>query len=146
MIRFSSRHAAAFLLPLAGATAPALAQADSTVPAGVLWEVTSQTSMEAMPFPLPAQKLKVCAAADASEPPGSANDERGCVNSDMQRDGDTVTWTSVCAGPPEMSGQGTLTYAGEGDAYTGSIRYATEEGTIVINLAGQRIGTCDKPR
>jgi hypothetical protein len=102
--------------------------------------------MEAMPFPLPAQKLKVCAAADASEPPGSASDERGCVNSDMQRDGDTVTWTSVCAGPPEMSGQGTITYSGEGDAYTGSIRYATEEGTIVINLAGQRIGTCDKPR
>jgi hypothetical protein len=45
-----------------------------------------------------------------------------------------------------MSGQGTITYSGEGDAYTGSIRYATEEGTIVINLAGQRIGTCDKPR
>ena len=129
------------LVPLSGA------RAEDPAPPGVLWETTSQMSMDGMPFPMPAQKVKVCARADAVEPPGSANDERGCVNSDFQRDGQTVSWTSVCAGPPEMTGQGTITYSPEGDAYEGSLNYVSDEGNIVIALTGKRLPeTCANPR
>jgi hypothetical protein len=129
------------ITPLSGA------RADDPAPTGVLWETSSQMSMDGMPIPMPAQKVKVCARADAVEPPGSANDERGCVNSDFQHDGQTVTWQSVCAGPPEMTGQGTITYSAEGDAYEGSLNYVTDEGNIVIALTGQRLpGTCANPR
>ena len=130
-----------FLIPVSGA------RAEDPPPLGVLWETSSQMSMDDMPFPMPSSKLKVCARADAVEPPGSANDERGCVNSDFQRDGQTVTWQSVCAGPPAMTGQGTITYSPEGDAYEGSLNYVTDEGNIVIALTGQRLPeTCANPR
>ena len=125
----------------------AFAQDVAATPAGVLWETTSQMTMVGMPYAPPAQKLKVCAKADATEPPGSANDEMGCVNSEFQRDGQTVSWNSVCAGPPEMTGEGTITYTAEGDAYEGSISYVTEEGSIVIALTGKRLPeTCPNPR
>ena len=129
------------LVPLSGA------RAEDPAPPGVLWETTSQMSMDGMPFPMPSPKVKVCARADAVEPPGSANDERGCVNSDFQRDGQTVSWTSACAGPPEMTGQGTITYSPEGDAYEGSLNYVSDEGNIVIALTGKRLPeTCANPR
>lgn len=127
-------------IPLSGSSA------DDPAPPGVLWQTSSQMSMDGMPLPMPAQKVKVCARADAVEPPGSANDERGCVNSNFQRDGQTVSWQSECAGPPAMTGQGTIAYTAEGDAYEGSLDYVSEGRNIVIALTGERVGTCDKPR
>jgi hypothetical protein len=114
-------------------------------PAGDLWQVTSKMSMEGMPFDMPARTMKVCAKKNPEEPPGSANGERGCVNSDMNRVGSKVTWTSTCAGPPAMTGQGEITYDGT-DSYTGTIKYASAEGNMTINLTGNKVGGCDKPR
>jgi hypothetical protein len=138
----------AVLACFVGALPPGPVQAqDETVPAGVQWETTSQVSMEGMPFGPPPTKTKVCAAAGATEPPGSANEERGCVNSDFMQDGLKVTWNSACAGPPQMTGHGEITYADEAQSsYTGTIQYATEKGNVGIQLTGQRVGTCDKPR
>jgi len=131
-----------------GALPPGPVQAeDEAVPSGEQWETTSQVAMEGMPFSPPPTKTKVCAAAGATEPPGSADEDRGCVNSDFMQDGLKVTWNSVCAGPPEMTGQGEITYADEArSSYTGALLYATEEGAVTIQLTGQRVGTCDKPR
>ncbi len=147
MNRFTRRSSLVYLLWIVCLLAPllTLAQSDSNPPAGVLWEVTSQPTMEGMPGFIPAQTLKVCAKADATEPPGSANDERGCVNSSFQRDNDTVTWTSVCTGPPAMTGSGEIVFESE-DAYSGVLRYAMAEGTMVIALSGKRIDTCTNPR
>ena len=114
-------------------------------PPGDLWEVTSKMSMEGMPFDMPARPLKICAAKNSQEPPGSANDERGCTNSDMSRDGNKVTWTSSCSGPPAMTGQGEITYEGT-DSYSGAIKYVTDDGNMTINLTGKKIGGCDHPR
>jgi hypothetical protein len=121
------------------------AQSDSTTPIGALWEVTSQMSMEGMPMQMPARTMKVCSAVNMAEPPGSGDDGRGCINSDYQRNEDTVTWTSTCAGPPAMTGQGEIVYTGE-DAYSGGIKYNSDNGAMVLSLNGHRIGDCDKPR
>jgi hypothetical protein len=134
------RRWALFALALLGSV-PGLA----AEPPGDLWEVTSQMEMEGMPFKMPARPVKVCAARNAQEPAGSANEERGCVNSNMARDGTKVTWTSTCTGPPAMTGQGEITYEGT-DSYTGTIKYTTDEGNMTINLTGKKIGGCDKPR
>lgn len=113
-------------------------------PTGELWETTSQMEMAGMPFKMPARPIKICAARDAQDPPGSANDERGCANTDMARVGSKVTWTSTCTGPPAMTGQGEITYEGT-DAYTGTIKYTSSEGNMTINLTGKKIGSCDNP-
>lgn len=114
-------------------------------PPGALWETTTQMEMEGMPIKMPPQTLKLCVAKDTQEPPGSANDERGCANSDMQRVGNKVTWTSTCAGPPPMTGTGEVTYEGT-DSYTGLLKYASERGAMIINIKGHKIGDCDNPR
>jgi hypothetical protein len=143
------RFALSLLLTLS-ASAPAWSQAEisAATPAGVRWEIVSQPTMTmgGMTMPMAAQTSKVCAPANATEPPGGNNEERGCVGSDFTRDGLTVSWTSVCTGPPAMTGQGQLTYETEAfEAYSGTLNYAFEEGTMLIALTGKVIGTCDNP-
>ena len=112
---------------------------------GDLWEVTSKMSMQGMPYDMPATTLKVCAVKNVVEPPGSTNDERGCVNSEMKKVDNKVTFKSVCAGPPAMTGEGEITFEGT-DSYTGTIKYVIEGGSMTINLTGKKIGGCDNPR
>ena len=143
------RFALALLLTLS-APASALAQAEdaTATPAGVRWEVTSQPSMtmDGMTIPMAARTVKVCAPVNPVEPPGSSNDEQSCAGSNFVQDGLKVTWTSVCAGPPAMTGQGEITYETEArEAYSGVITFAVEGGTMVINLNGKLIETCDNP-
>ena len=114
-------------------------------PAGDLWQITSKMSMEGMPMEMPTQTLQVCAAKNTQEPPGAANDERGCQNSDMKKVGNTVTFTSTCKGPPAMTGTGEIIYAGT-DSFTGTIQYAASHGKMIIKLTGHKVGGCDKPR
>ena len=126
---------------------PAAAQSGSGTPAGVLWEMTSQITMEGMPYAPPPQTLKRCMPAQWTQPPTPEDDGRGCENSEFERFENTVSWTSTCAGPPEMAGQGEIVFEDEtGQAYSGKIEYASDDGIVVIVLGGRVIGTCDKPR
>lgn len=117
---------------------------------GVRWQSTSQASMEmpgAPPMQMPAQSVTVCAPVEWTGPPAGGEQERGCVNSDFQRDGLKVTWTSVCEGPPAMTGEGEITFTDEShSAYSGVIRYASEMGALVVNLTGERLAeACADP-
>ena len=111
---------------------------------GDLWEVTSQMSIEGMPMALPAQKLKVCSPKDWTEPPVPADERRKCTTSDFQKEPDKVTWKTVCAGPPEMKGEGEITRSGA-DAYEGSIKFTSEEASMTTRLNGKLLGTCELP-
>jgi hypothetical protein len=45
-----------------------------------------------------------------------------------------------------MTGKGELTYATEAlESYTGQLVYPSESGSMIVNLAGKVVGTCDKP-
>jgi hypothetical protein len=131
------------LAPLSGA------RADDTAAPGVLWETSSQVSMEPMegmegmpPMQMPANTRTQCSPAVWTQPPATGEQDRGCVNSDFLREENKLSWTSVCEGPPAMTGQAEIVFDGE-DAYSGSLRYTSEEGSIVIALSGTRIGECD---
>ena len=130
------------LLPL-GVSA---AFAESTPAAqGVLWESTSQMTMEGMSFG-PPQTRKVCAPVVWTAPPGAGAD-RGCVSSELNRQDNVVTWTSACSGPPAMNGDGRIEFEdATAQAYTGEIHYATGDGNVVIKLNGRAAGPCDNPR
>ena len=118
--------------------------ADTPAATGNLWEVTSQMSMAGMPMGMPAQKLKVCSAKEWTQPPAGGQDQ-GCTTSDFVRDGNRVTWKTVCEEPMAMTGTGEIIFDGD-DAYSGEIRYASEEGDMVMKLNGHRVGDCDHPQ
>jgi hypothetical protein len=111
---------------------------------GDLWEVTSKMSMEGMPMAMPAQKVKVCAPKVWTEPPGGADERRKCTNSDFKMEGEKATWKVTCEGPPPMTGEGEIIRQGA-DAWTGAVKFASEKGTMTINLSGNRLEGCDNP-
>ena len=118
--------------------APATFAADA---AGDLWQVTSKMSMAGMPMAMPSQVSKVCAAKTWTQPPGGMRGK--CTRSDFKMDGTTATWTEKCENPP-MTGRGEIARQGA-DAYTGTIKFASPQGDMTINVDGQRIGDCDNP-
>jgi hypothetical protein len=126
--------------------APADAPAAPAAPAaGDSWEVTSQMSMEAIPMPLPAQKVKVCSPKVWTEPPGGADERRKCTNSDFKLDGAKATWKVTCAGPPAMTGDGEITRV-SADEWSGAIKFTSSDGVMTVKLAGRRLGDCAKPQ
>jgi hypothetical protein len=118
--------------------APAFAQD----PPGVLWEMTSQMSMEGMPMSPPPVTMQICTAREWTKaPPGG---DKSCVSANFQRTADKASWDMQCSGRMPMSGHGEITFAG-GDSYSGVIDAAAEGMAIRIKLSGKKLGTCDKP-
>jgi len=142
-----SRHRLATTLLVLLSSAPFLAAAaepaDKAKQKGVLWDMTSKMSMEGMPMELPAQKMKVCVQKD--QPPVMADEQHKCTNSDFKKDGTKITWKSVCAGPPEMTGEGEITF-NDADNYTGALKFASSQGSMTVKLTGKRVGDCDLPQ
>ena len=128
-------------LPVLAAAEPCREQGEP----GDLWEVTSQMSMEGMPMSMPARTIKVCSPKEWTEPPGPADEQMKCKNSDFKKDGAKVTWKVSCAGPPEMKGDGEITRNGA-DSYTGTIKFTSSEGAMTIKLSGRRLSACELPR
>jgi len=126
-------------IPLRAADTPPAGGAKET---GDLWESTTQMSMEAMPMALPAQTRKICAPKEWKEPPAGMDERQKCQNSEFKAVGPKTTWKVICAGPPAMTGEGEITRNGA-DAYTGQIKFASEEGAMTIKLSGKRVGPCD---
>jgi hypothetical protein len=136
-----SRRASAAALFLLGSL-PALVAADPPR-AGDLWQVTSKVSMEGLPMELPAQTAQVCAARVWTRPPAGDNPQQKCKSTEYVITQNKVTWTETCDSPP-MTGKGEITRQGN-DAYTGTIKYVSEQGNMTINLTGRKIGGCDHP-
>ena len=108
---------------------------------GDLWEVTSQPSMEGVPIKMPSNTTKVCAAKEWTEPPGG---QKNCKNSNMKVEGAKVTWDVQCTGP-SMSGHGEITRDGA-DAYSGAIKFMSDQGNMNVKISGKKIGDCDNPQ
>ncbi len=111
-------------------------------PPGVLWQTTSQMVMEGMPFSPPPTTLKVCAAAEWTNPPPGGDST--CVTTKFRRVGNKATWAMHCSGDMPMTGTGEMTWDGP-DSYTGLITATAEGMTMMIRLSGKKIGTCDQP-
>jgi hypothetical protein len=123
---------------------PTLFAQEAAAATGLQWQTTSQMTMEGMDFRPPAQTHTRCMPAEWNEPPGSDDGGRGCVNSNFDRFENTVTWTSTCSGPPEMAGMGEIIFADEtGQSYTGKLNYSSDEGSVVIDLTGKVVGSCE---
>jgi len=124
---------------LALAMAPA-AQAQG---ADDLYEVTVRMEMVGMPMQMPAMTQRSCVkkgASDADTVPHQDN----CNVTNARRDGNKVTFSMVCTGRDAMTGNGEMTYAGDG--YAGTIRLKGKmEGQdmeMTQAITGRRVGAC----
>jgi len=108
---------------------------------GDQWETTSQMTMDGVPVPVPGSTMKVCSAKDWKEPPGGRKE---CKNSNMKREGNKVTWDVQCTGP-SMTGRGEILFSSE-SAYSGTIKFTTDQGAMTVKLTGKKIGECDNPQ
>lgn len=120
----------------------ALMPARAADPPGDLWQTTSQMVMQGMPFSPPPTTLKVCTAREWTGPPPGGDPT--CVNTSFTRVGNKMTWAMQCSGDMPMTGTGEITWNGP-DSYTGVITATAEGMTMMINLSGKKIGTCENP-
>ena len=97
--------------------------------------------MEGVPIKMPSNTTKVCAAKEWTEPPGG---QKNCKNSNMKVEGAKVTWDVQCTGP-SMSGHGEITRDGA-DAYSGAIKFMSDQGNMNVKISGKKIGDCDNPQ
>lgn len=111
---------------------------------GELWEVTSRRSIDGVEAAEPGRTVKVCAPTVWTEPPGASDERLRCTSSELATDGLRATWKLTCAGPPETTGDGELTREGNA-AWSGSIRFYTDEGATLVMLAGRKVGGCVIP-
>jgi hypothetical protein len=108
---------------------------------GDQWETTAQMVMEGAPMRMPASTVKVCSAKEWKEPPGGRKE---CKNSNMKREGNKVTWDVQCTGPT-MAGHGEIILESE-SAYSGTIKFTSDQGNMTVKLTGKKIGECDNPQ
>lgn len=141
------RFTAVAVFLVAGTIPARAAESSATGATGDMWDVTTQMTMEGMEgmpegmpaMAMPPMKLKAC--AKRNEPPAPVDERRRCRRTDSSMSGNTYRWKEICAGPPESTGEGTITRSGN-DAFTGTIKYTSSEGNMKMNLSGRRVGTC----
>lgn len=129
------------LIPLClAASAPSAAP---NMQAG-LWEITTQANMPGMPagMSMPAITLQHCFSEQDVQQSRALQPQQGdCRITDLQENGNQVSWTLECAGPQPMSVRGTGTF--NGDSYQVSNSMNMHGGpSMTAEVQGRRIGAC----
>lgn len=105
---------------------------------GDLWENTIQMTAEGMAMPPMTSSNCHPRDVDWSEPPGAMQDE--CEAVDWKMTGSTATWSIRCK--DGTTGTGDMIFEGR-QSYSGTVTIRSSEGTMVMKLAGRRVGDCD---
>jgi osmotically-inducible protein OsmY len=129
---------------VAGAVlALAMAPAAQAQGADDLYEVTVRMEMVGMPMQMPAMTQRSCVKKGASDADAVPHQDN-CTVTNARRDGNKVTFSMACTGRDAMTGNGEMTYAGDG--YAGTIRLKGKmEGQdmeMTQAITGRRVGAC----
>lgn len=108
---------------------------------GVLWNTTSQMTMQGMEMPPNTSQL--CTAEEWTEPPPPPEGQT-CTQTDVETTETTVTWKVTCTGEMDMEGEGEITFDTP-DSYTGTITFLAAGMTMTVQLHGEKVGECDNP-
>lgn len=112
---------------------------------GAKWRVTVTTSMPGSPVAPPPSTFEFC-QTDTQKVPFDANDpqQSGCKALSQQVSGATASWTMRCDRGMTMTGEGSITYAG--DSFTGQTSMKGDAGgqsfAMTQQLSGRRVGDC----
>ena len=136
---------AAVLSLAALAAGAALAQAGRPDPQGKddLWDVTSKMEMAGMPFAMPAQTRRVCAAKGNDA--GTIPRNEGCTVVEAKRVGSRLDYRMTCrSGRNDYTATGESTWSGNG--YEGRMRMVGKmDGRpmdMTMTYTGTRAGNC----
>lgn len=106
---------------------------------GETWEQTMQMSMLGMN--MPAQTATVCQVKSAERTAPKMDD--GCTMTDLQNSGSRTAFKVTCTKPEPMTGTGEFVYDTQ-NSYSGTMTMKSSDGTMVMKMAGKRIGAaCD---
>lgn len=111
------------------------------------WEMTLQTEMPGMPFPIPPVKYRTCMSPQDAVPQQEKPGE-DCKLVKSQSSGNTVSWVMECRDKDAKTrSEGEITY--HHDTMKGTIHAHMEsrqEGTMEVTqkLSGKRLGPCPK--
>ena len=108
------------------------------------WKITTKTEMPGMPMPMPPVTHTQCLTNDDLIPQSNQQGGGDCRISDIEVDGNTVSWTMHCTGQGgETKGSGKITYSG--DRFEGTMKMVmTQANMQMVNyISGIRIGDCE---
>jgi len=105
-----------------------------------MWEITTKVKMQGME--IPPQTFSQCITKKDMVPQNNNPDQQGnCTVSDVQTNGNTVSWTMVCKTEGgEMKSKGKITY--QGDGFTGESTSEMMGMVVMTEMSGKRIGPC----
>lgn len=104
------------------------------------WEITSEVKMPGMSLP-PATHTQCITKSDLV--PQKSQPGQECSITDVEINGNTVTWTMICSGGGgDVTGTGRITYSG--DRFSGAVRMNMPGGSMQVTtqMEGRRIGEC----
>ncbi len=107
------------------------------------WTTTVTVTVENAPIELPPKTITQCVTPEQAAnpvPPEDSGDGE-CRMSNFKIDGNVVTWSVYCA-KQKMSGNGSITYAG--DSYEGVVRMKSDQIKLKQTLSGKRVGDCER--
>jgi len=111
------------------------------------WQMTLQTEMPGMPFPIPPMKYKICMSAQETVPQKEKPGQE-CKMVQTHTSGNTVSWVIECQDKDSHThSEGKITY--HHDSMAGTIHSrmkSKKEGTMEVNqkISGKRLGPCPK--
>lgn len=109
------------------------------------WQITVQVQATGLPVEVPPETYTKC-ISQRNLTPGTNHDKKSCGNLDIQKKGDTVTWSVNCAkGGDTMKGSGNITYTGDAMAGTGLFEAGGKTMPTMkmnLNYTGKRLGPC----
>lgn len=105
-----------------------------------LWEVSSQMNVPGMPAGMGAMSQRVCQDKDpAKQGPQGPNMDK-CKVTDRKQSGSRTTITLAC---PEGNAVIDQTYNAARTEFKGSMRMASRDGDMTMNMSGRKVGSCD---
>lgn len=108
------------------------------------WEITIETEMVGMPdMNVPPVTHTQC-LEKGDLVPQSKEASQECKMTDIEEDGDTVSWKIICSGQNgQMEGTGEVTYGGDSMEGTMDMVIKGADMQIKNKISGRRIGDCD---
>ena len=106
------------------------------------WTMTVTVTVENAPIEIPPKTITQCVTPEqAANPMPEESGDAQCRMSNYKVDGNVVTWSVYCE-KQKMSGQGSITYAG--DSYDGVVTMKSDSIKLKQTVSGKRVGDCEE--